>query len=209
MTNWSYNNEVRIYESYSNDNYQLVIGWCLFDSSIHPPKGFVSSLMHDSCSWPFAVLLRIFPKKTCSSGSKFWWIVVISLNDFWFYDLNSLWTVDAMKCWLSWRDLFLVCAVVLPVRRVYYESFSSSFCTSPHDSCPEMRVIINYVSVIHQQRKLRSNALFVVQTAFHITELKWKKKKRVWTAASFCFATLVFSAWCSFGYVFRLFGSSV
>ena len=72
---------------------------------------------------------------------------------------------------------FLVCAVVLPVWRVYYESFSSSFCTSPRDSCPEMRVIINYVSVIHQQSKLRSNALFVVQTAFHITELKWKKKK--------------------------------
>jgi len=40
-----YNNEVRIYGIYSNDNYQLVIGWCLYDSSLHPPKGFVSSLM--------------------------------------------------------------------------------------------------------------------------------------------------------------------
>ena len=67
---------------------------------------------------------------------------------------------------------FLVCAVALPVWRIYYESFSSSFCTSPRDSCPEMRVISNYVSVILQQSKLRSNALFVVQTAFHITELK-------------------------------------
>ena len=82
-----------------------------------------------------------------------------------------------MKCWESWSNLFLVCAVALPVWRIYYESFSSSFCTSPRDSCPEMRVISNYVSVILQQSKLRSNALFVVQTAFHITELKWKKKK--------------------------------
>ena len=60
---------------------------------------------------------------------------------------------------------------------IYYESFSSSICSSSRDSCPEMRVISNYVSVIHQQSKLRNNALFVVQTAFHIVELKCKKSK--------------------------------
>ena len=70
------------------------------------------------------------------------------------------------------EQYFLVCAVALPLWRVYYESVSSSFCSSPRDSCPEMRVIGKYVSVMHQQSKLRINALFVVQTAFHITELK-------------------------------------
>ena len=44
--------------------------------------------------------------------------------------------------------LFGVHAVALPLWRVYCESFSSSFCSSPRDSCPEMRVISNYVSVI-------------------------------------------------------------
>ena len=42
MSNPRYNNEVRIHEIYSNDNY--VIGWCMFDSRLHPPHGFVCSL---------------------------------------------------------------------------------------------------------------------------------------------------------------------
>ena len=85
-----------------------------------------------------------------------------------------------MKRRETWSDIYLVYAIVLPIWRtsavyIFYESFSSCFCCSSHNSCPEMRVISNYASVILQLSKLCSNALFVVQTAFHI--IKKKKKK--------------------------------
>ena len=121
----------------------LVFHWVVRVSCFSPHWPFpwrMTSLQINS-SLSSAELVRIFPKETCSSGSKFWWTVVISFNDFWFYDLNSLWTLVAMKCWESWSNICLVCAVALPLWRVYYESFSSSFYSSPRDSCPEMRLI--------------------------------------------------------------------
>ena len=87
-------------------------------------------------------------------------------NDFWFYGLNSLWIVDAMKCWESWSDICLVYAIVLAIWRtlavcIHDEWFSASLYCLSREAWTEMRVISNYVSVIHQQSKLRSNALFL------------------------------------------------
>ena len=70
------------------------------------------------------------------------------------------------------RYLFSVrcCVAYIESSAVNYESFSSSFCSSSRDSCPEMQYFnkANYVY---------NNALFVVKTAFHIIELKCKTRK--------------------------------